>query len=171
MPKLETKGQYNGRIIGQKLDRSNSGTPSVVLALQVDGGECHGQHAWWNGYMTDKNIDRVIDTMVELKQDFSGDLDAFRDGEESFVDIPCRFTFDYDKESNGYEPKLRVQWLHAIGGGRKSDPSIEASVAEEWGYRMRALVASKRGVAPAPAPVRTATVTSNAIDASDGLPF
>ena len=115
MPYLNEIGEFKCKVIepinGWFGETPAKGTAFIRIPLEVVEGPCKGQHITYNGWLTDKNMDRVIKTLASVFG-FDGNLNALADGTATFADKLCSIT----TEMESYEGKLRckVAWLNNV---------------------------------------------------------
>jgi hypothetical protein len=140
-------------ILGQSRTK---GTPFVGIYFKVTEGEFAGQLIKWEGWLTEKTAERVIeslqhcgwrgDDMSELPRNPNG----LTDNEvEIVVEMEPYNGDDPDKQGKSY-PK--VQWVNRAGGKPKfAGESMDVAQAAAFGKRFRGLaiaLKTKAGVTP-----------------------
>lgn len=149
MPNLETAGWYNGTVVGQKLGKSEKGSFSLKFTLEVADGECKGQHAWWDAYLT---IAAIQKTLEKLRKVFGYEGDEFGLRTADFVGMPVRFLLEPEEYNGkttmkvkavtsadaggafGYQPPADddfADFLHSIGA--ESPATAGGQIPENWG--------------------------------------
>lgn len=111
---LKAEGEFVGEAVKPKsgwLGKSKEKqTPYIQVSFViVDDVEESGKEITWFGYLSDRAIERTVDTLVECFG-FDGDLSALHAGTSSFEGKRARLTV----EAEEYDGKKRykVKWLN-----------------------------------------------------------
>jgi hypothetical protein len=157
MPNLETEGWFSGHVAGQKMRKNEkSGAWSLNLTLEVDEGECRGQHAWWDAWLTIKALDK---TMEKLARVFGYDGGPQGLAAADFVGKPIRWLMESEEYNGkttikvkavtsadaggafGYQPPKADDFndfLHSVGADPVAAPAADpnaGAVPSGWGEK------------------------------------
>lgn len=131
-------GTWRAKAISAWLTKSEKkGTEGVSIEFEAVDGTFAGERIVWTGWLTDKTIDRSIESLRHCgwKGDDLSDLSTVRGECEIVVEEE-----EYEKK-NG-EPGLayRVRWVNALGGRRAGGAPLEVSDAKSLAQRMKARI-------------------------------
>lgn len=119
-------------------EAGENNTPFLRLNLIVtDDSDCEGEQITFQGWLTDKALDRTIKNLAEVFG-WDGDLEVLAKLTSTgpFVDLPCQIVTE-EEEYNG-KMAVKIKWLNPTGGGGKTmEPDAAYAIAKKFGARAK----------------------------------
>lgn len=146
-------GKYLCRVLapsnGWFGEAGENNTPFIRLPLVItEEGDCEGDETTWQGWLSEKSIDRTCKTLAEVFG-WDGDLEALSNQLKTgpFVGKECRITAEQE-EYNG-KKKVVIKWLNRADGGGKT---MAADAAKLLAQRLNARAKAAAATAEEPKP-------------------
>lgn len=158
MRKLISKGSHKAKPVKWWTGESSHGTPYIAVQFEI---VATGETITWWGYVTERTIDRVIES---LRYCGWWGHELAKMGEEGMGTKEPIIVVDHE-EYNG-EIRDRVQWVNSgeravtMGGGM--DPATERSFAARLAQAARAFDAQRK---------QTGQASSSTSISDDDIPF
>lgn len=137
--KILPKGRYSAKATGPaQFVTSKGGTEGVAVEFEITKGDHAGHRMLWTGYLTDKTIDRTMDSLRYMGWKSDDLLDTMSVGvllDE--VELDCA--------PEEYEGKLRtrIQWVNKPGLG-KLQGALDQTAAKLLAARLKAKAVESR---------------------------
>lgn len=164
-----TIGRHLVRVLGHVLGKSGTGTPHIAVSFENEAGD----RITWYGYLSEKALDRTVESLQILGWDFQADnglIDRLN-GTDTLVNNMAEIVVEHEV----YEGKInaKVKWVNAVGGGLAA--AIPDSDAATLAASLRARIMTSKKVAPSTRPSAAASspagVGAGNDDELDDLPF
>lgn len=160
-------GRHDVQVISHVLGRSGTGTPHIAVLFE----DVNGDRITWYGYLTDKALERTIESLQILGWDpaeHGGDLSSLN-GTDLLAGAECEVVVE--AESYEGETRMKVRWVNQRGGGGLGAP-MDASEAATFASQLRGKImgAAKPMPSKEPGPAK-APAGSVEDDPDDDLPF
>jgi len=148
--RIERNCIVRARAVEAQLTEAKTGTPGIQIVFAVSDGDHKGQRVRWTGWMTDKTLDRTLESLEHCG--WAGDdLGEFGDRElhgldKKEVELVIEME-DYQGSDEKYVGKSfpRVQWVNRAGGASlRVEQAMTKEKASAFGDKMRALVTKSR---------------------------
>ena len=176
---LQSEGTFEGVVTepagGWMQLAGEKQTPYICIPLEVTGDDVDaGKTITWQGWMTDKSIERTIETLIECF-DFNGDLNSLYAGKQTFVGQPVGFTTAME-EYNG-KTRWKVKWLNRAGyvhQPKKMDETTAKTLLAGWQKKALAVASNfKRDPEPTmtKAQPKPGLAALKAVVEDDDVPF
>lgn len=162
---IQKIGSQIVHISAHALGKSKTGTPHIAVLFEDDAGD----RITWYGYLTDKAIERTVESLQVLGWNpaaSGGDIETLN-GTDLLVGNQAEIVVEMEEYEGKPSPKVR--WVNRPGGGlQKMDGAEAATFASS--LRQKIMSAAKPMPSVKPGPARpVAPVGAGAPE--DDLPF
>ncbi|HEY2735947.1 MAG TPA: hypothetical protein VGI70_18245 [Polyangiales bacterium] len=157
-------GNWKARAIEANLANADTGTPHVSILFRLVEGPDEGQTIQWNGYLSDKALERSLESLRHCGWD-SDNLSELASVTKNEVRLVVEHEVSQQGESVG-KVFARVRWVNAADALRVRNPMSPGDKAA-FAERMRGAVIAHRmktGAAAAPS-------GNSAKPTDDDIPF
>lgn len=121
------EGTHMAKVTGVGFGTTSTGKSQIAISFAGDEG-----HGTWYGFFTPGGMKQLRKTITALGVPWGDDDDATFDIaglQTSLLGHEAALVVEME-ESDGYEPRLKIQWVNAPGGGALSNPMTQDEVAE-----------------------------------------
>jgi hypothetical protein len=142
-----TEGKHPARALGYEFGITpNTGTRYIRISFEVTSGEHAGQSVTWNGWLTEKTLERTLDSL-----ECTGWDGASISNPVGIGSADCVIDVEHE-ESNDGKRFARVKWVNRPGAGKlKEDQRLDPGSVSGLDREFRASLLERRQSRPAPA--------------------
>ena len=164
---IQQGGTYIAKAIGGSFGNSSQkGTPGVAITFQVKDST---DRVTWIGWMSEKTIERTMDTVAMLG--FREDLDVKDNkfGPEHLADKEVEIVVEMEpSQKDPMKSYPKVAWVNELGGAKFGGLSSTGNAVPK---NLKAMLAAARARTGQKAPTSTAPMMQESITADGDLPF